>query len=90
MNEAETRAEHIDPALKAAGWGVVEGSRMTKNEFSPTKVRAARTKNTLETLAADTSKRLRMPKLFTDHTFQTVLKRVHGNSFHGGCKERRC
>ena len=21
MNEAETRAEHIDPALKAAGWG---------------------------------------------------------------------
>lgn len=28
MNEAETRAEHIDPALKAAGWGVTEGSRM--------------------------------------------------------------
>jgi type I restriction enzyme R subunit len=26
MNEAETRAEQIDPALKAAGWGVVEGS----------------------------------------------------------------
>ena len=26
MNEAETRAEHIDPALKAAGWGVVTGS----------------------------------------------------------------
>lgn len=24
MNEEETRAEHIDPALKAAGWGVVE------------------------------------------------------------------
>ena len=22
MNEAETRAEHIDPALKTAGWGV--------------------------------------------------------------------
>ena len=28
MNEAETRAEHVDPALKAAGWGVVEGSRI--------------------------------------------------------------
>lgn len=28
MNEAETRAEYIDPALKAAGWGVVEGSRI--------------------------------------------------------------
>jgi len=32
MNEAETRAEHIDPALTAAGWGVVEGSRI-RREF---------------------------------------------------------
>jgi len=30
MNEAETRAEHIDPALKAAGWGMVEGSRILR------------------------------------------------------------
>ena len=30
MNEAETRAEHIDPALKAAGWGVVEGSKISR------------------------------------------------------------
>src|SRR5206468_2142650 len=30
MNEAETRAEHIDPALKATGWGVVEGSRIRR------------------------------------------------------------
>jgi type I restriction enzyme R subunit len=29
-NEAETRAELIDPALKAAGWGVVEGSRISR------------------------------------------------------------
>ena len=28
MNEAQTRFEHIDPDLKAAGWGVVEGSRI--------------------------------------------------------------
>src|SRR5690348_12676298 len=28
MNEAETRAELIDPALKTSGWGVVEGSRI--------------------------------------------------------------
>src|SRR5262245_51522196 len=28
MNEAETRAERIDPALADAGWGVVEGSRI--------------------------------------------------------------
>lgn len=30
MNEAETRAEHIDPALKAAGWSVAEGSRIRR------------------------------------------------------------
>src|ERR1700738_551917 len=30
MNEAETRAEHIDPALAAAGWGVVEGRRIRR------------------------------------------------------------
>lgn len=28
MNEAETRAELIDPKLKAAGWGDVEGSKV--------------------------------------------------------------
>jgi hypothetical protein len=26
MNETETKAEHIDPALKAAGLGVAEGT----------------------------------------------------------------
>ncbi|MEZ5613931.1 MAG: DEAD/DEAH box helicase family protein [Rhodocyclaceae bacterium] len=30
MNEAETRAEHIDPALAAAGWGVEVGSRIRR------------------------------------------------------------
>jgi type I restriction enzyme R subunit len=30
MNEAETRAELIDPKLKAAGWGVVEGSKILR------------------------------------------------------------
>jgi type I restriction enzyme R subunit len=30
VNEAETRVEHVDPALKAAGWGVVEGSRILR------------------------------------------------------------
>lgn len=32
MNEAETRAEYIDPALKAAGWGVVDGSRIRREK----------------------------------------------------------
>jgi len=35
MNESETRAEHIDPALKAAGWGAVEGSSI-KREYAIT------------------------------------------------------
>ncbi len=30
MNEAETRAEYIDPELAAAGWGVVKGSRVRR------------------------------------------------------------
>lgn len=30
MNEAETRADYIDPALKAAGWGVVDDSRILR------------------------------------------------------------
>ena len=38
MNEAETRAEHIDPALSAAGWGVVEGSAI-RREFRITEGR---------------------------------------------------
>lgn len=35
MNEADTRAEHIDPALKAAGWGVVDGSRVRREVIAP-------------------------------------------------------
>jgi len=35
MNEAENRAEQIDPALKAAGWRVVEGSKVSR-KFSNT------------------------------------------------------
>ncbi len=30
MNEAETRAELIDPRLKACGWGVVEGAKVLR------------------------------------------------------------
>ena len=38
MNEAETRAEHIDPALKAAGWGVVDGSRVRRELITPGRI----------------------------------------------------
>lgn len=30
MNESETRAEYIDPMLKASGWGDVDGSRVLR------------------------------------------------------------
>lgn len=30
MNESETRAELIDPKLKACGWGIVEGSKILR------------------------------------------------------------
>ena len=30
-SEDDTRAQHIDPALQKAGWGVVEGSRISRN-----------------------------------------------------------
>ncbi|MEP7135349.1 MAG: DEAD/DEAH box helicase family protein [Chloroflexota bacterium] len=36
MNEAETRAELIDPQLQASGWGVVEGSKI-RREYHITK-----------------------------------------------------
>jgi type I restriction enzyme R subunit len=34
VNESETRAELIDPALTAAGWGVVDGSRVRREVIS--------------------------------------------------------
>ncbi len=33
MNEAETRAELIDPKLQACGWGVVEGSKVLREYY---------------------------------------------------------
>ena len=33
MNEAETRAELIDPQLKASGWGVVEDSKILREYY---------------------------------------------------------
>jgi type I restriction enzyme R subunit len=34
MNEAETRAELIDPKLKESGWGVAEGFKIFR-EYPP-------------------------------------------------------
>jgi len=38
LNEAETRAEQIDPALKDAGWAVVEGSRVRREHITPGRI----------------------------------------------------
>ncbi|MEO8394756.1 MAG: DEAD/DEAH box helicase family protein, partial [Chloroflexota bacterium] len=38
MNEAETRAELIDPALAAAGWGVVDSSRVRREVITPGRI----------------------------------------------------
>lgn len=36
--EADTRAERIDPVLRAAGWGVVEGSRVRREVICPGRI----------------------------------------------------
>lgn len=35
LNESETRAELIDPALKVAGWGIVDNSRVRREVIAP-------------------------------------------------------
>ncbi|MEM9733369.1 MAG: DEAD/DEAH box helicase family protein [Pseudomonadota bacterium] len=37
-SEADTRAERIDPVLRAAGWGVVEGSRIRREVICPGRI----------------------------------------------------
>ncbi len=41
MNEAETRAQLIDPALRDAGWGVVADSRTRREEICPGRIEGA-------------------------------------------------
>ena len=41
MNESDTRLHKIDPKLKAAGWGVTEGSRIT-TEYTFTRGKISR------------------------------------------------
>jgi type I restriction enzyme R subunit len=41
VNEAETRAELIDPALKAVGWGVIANSRVRRETICPGRIEGA-------------------------------------------------
>ena len=38
--QADTRAERIDPVLRAAGWGTVEGSRVRREMICPGRIQA--------------------------------------------------
>lgn len=48
MNEAETRAELIDPALREAGWGVVEHSRVRREHITLGRLQGAGKRATAE------------------------------------------
>ena len=50
MNEADTRAELIDPKLKSCGWGVVEGSKVLREyNISPGKIKTGGIRGKLHT-----------------------------------------
>jgi type I restriction enzyme R subunit len=57
MNEAQTKHDLIEPALRAAGWGVVEGSRL-RLEFPITN------------RATDPGKTQRAKPLFADYVLE--------------------
>ena len=39
--EADTRADRIDPVLREAGWGVVEGSKIRREMICPGRITGA-------------------------------------------------
>ena len=39
--EADTRANRIDPVLRDAGWGVVEGARIRREAICPGRIRGS-------------------------------------------------
>ncbi len=44
--EADTRAERIDPVLKAVGWGVVDGSKVRREVICPGRIQSGGTRGT--------------------------------------------
>ncbi|WP_458116553.1 EcoAI/FtnUII family type I restriction enzme subunit R [Arthrobacter sp. D2-10] len=60
-NEAETRAEFIDPAIRMAGWGVVEDSQVRREVIAPGRIQGGG--GTAEPTIADYVLRYRGRKL---------------------------
>ena len=78
MNEAETRAEHIDPALKAAGWGVVEGSRIRREyPISPGRIEGHGKRG--KALTADYVPEYRNIKLAVNEAKPLLLIKYHNS-----------
>jgi type I restriction enzyme R subunit len=49
MNESETRAEYIDPKLKASGWGETDGSKILREfHITPGKIQTGGTRGNPE------------------------------------------
>ena len=88
-NESETRAELIDPAIKAAGWGVVEGSRVRREVITLGRLQGAgtRAKQDIADYVLDLGERFRDPSdagksfaerigVLPDHIRQNPIVRV--------------
>jgi type I restriction enzyme R subunit len=60
MNEAQTKHDLIEPALRAAGWGSVEGSRL-RLEFPITKGRLIGQKKIALMTLVQKVKEIKMP-----------------------------
>ncbi len=46
--EADTRANRIDPVLRDAGWGVVDGSRAAREEMAKVRITTVRAHQSVE------------------------------------------
>src|SRR5450759_4496576 len=82
MNEAETRAEYIDPALKEAGWGVVENSRI-RREYTITPGRIEGLGRRGRALTAD------YVLVYRNHKLAVVEAKAHGEQSSEGAAQAK-
>jgi type I restriction enzyme R subunit len=82
MNEAETRAELIDPALKAAGWGLLEGSRIQR-EYPITLGRIEGHNRRSKALTAD------YVLIYRNHKLAVIESKAYGESLTEGVTQAK-